>query len=360
MVAMIMKNLQILAFCLGIQAVSSFLAPPSRSLVDSPSRLSVTGSISEWRDLMFDYPGTGNDRRLGTEQGAPPRQVNILPFPFDQILLQGETKQLRLYEDRFIKLFQDTMDNHCGVVAMGLMAQAGIVQKVPLCEIEAYNRMDNFGIFVTIRVVGRAELMEVTQQEPYIQAVCMEISDKVPPNLELPNLLAKNIEDSIDNLSKMEQRLKQVQDKGDKSESGLDRAVLEDRFYEEIDEDDDDDDDEDDQVTDMSRQQRFLTAYRTALATDTQGYFLASADSSYGKTPQELTAISWAGFCTDIVPDMLATYRIQALDSVDLFERLKLASQMMKQKEKQLKAELVKAGLEPGDGGDSATEGDKQ
>ena len=47
---------------------------------------------------------------------------------------------------------------------MGLLAQAGIIQKVPLCEIEAYNRMDStFGIFVTIRVVGRAQLLQFVQ-----------------------------------------------------------------------------------------------------------------------------------------------------------------------------------------------------
>lgn len=70
----------------------------------------------------------GEDRRLGTEQEGLPRTVNILPFPFDQVLLQGETKQLRLYEDRFLKLFDDTMEKHCGVVAMGLLAENGIIQ----------------------------------------------------------------------------------------------------------------------------------------------------------------------------------------------------------------------------------------
>ena len=163
---------------------------------------------------MFDYPGTGDDRRIGTEQGAPPREINILPFPYDQVLLQGETKQLPLYEDRFIKLFDDTMENHCGVVSMGLLADTGIVSKTLLCEVEAYNRMEKFGIFVTIRVVGRAELIEVTQQAPYIKAVCLEMTDKVPPNLELPNLLAKNIEDSMILLSKMERRLEEAEETG--------------------------------------------------------------------------------------------------------------------------------------------------
>lgn len=75
--------------------------------------------ITEWRDTMFNFPGTGDDRRIGTEAGPPPKEICLLPFPFIDCLLQGETKQLRLYEDRFIQLFDKAMEEHSGVVAMG-------------------------------------------------------------------------------------------------------------------------------------------------------------------------------------------------------------------------------------------------
>ena len=68
---------------------------------------------------MFQFPGTGDDRRLGLEAGPPPKEICILPFPFTDCLVQGETKQLRLYEDRFIQLFDTVMEEHSGVVAMG-------------------------------------------------------------------------------------------------------------------------------------------------------------------------------------------------------------------------------------------------
>jgi hypothetical protein len=103
------------------------------------------------------------------------------------------------------------MANHCGVVGMGLLAESGIIQTIPLCEIEAYNRMgEGFGIFVTIRVVGRAKLVDLTQQEPYIKAVCTELTDDIPPNLDLPNLVASNIENFMLLLSSMEHRLQQA------------------------------------------------------------------------------------------------------------------------------------------------------
>ena len=81
--------------------------------------------IAEWRD--FDYGLPGSEPQIGVDapNRGPPKPACILPFPFQDVLLQGETKQLRLYEDRFIKLFDDVMENHEGVVAMGLIVSSG-------------------------------------------------------------------------------------------------------------------------------------------------------------------------------------------------------------------------------------------
>jgi Lon protease-like protein len=193
------------------------------------------------------FPGTGDDvnNRLGADGAGLPKSVCILPFHYTDVLLQGETKQLRLYEERFIELFQDAMDHHCGVVAMGLIADSGIIQTVPICEIEAYNRMDDFGIFVTIRVVARAQLLEITKQTPYIKAACLEINDKVPPNLEFPNLVASNIENFMLVLSSMEHRLAQA-----KQERGADSAT---------------DEEEDEKDSEMQRRINIAKLVRTVL-----------------------------------------------------------------------------------------------
>ena len=189
--------------------IESFTTAPSTTIQQKRAASHLYG-ISEWRDLVFDFPGTGDDRRLGKESTGPPKEICILPFPFDEVLLQGETKQLRLYEERFLKLFDYCMENHEGVVAMGLLAETGIIQTVPLCEIEAFNRLEGFGIFVTIRVVGRAQLDSILQQTPYLKAVCRELNDEIPPNLELPNLLASNIENHLLLLSNMEAQLEKA------------------------------------------------------------------------------------------------------------------------------------------------------
>ena len=83
------------------------------------------------------------------------------------------------------------------------------------------------------------------------------------------------------------------------------------------------------------------------MQTDTQGYSLPgdSGSSTYERTPQELTAVSWAAFCTNIMVEEDATYRIQALDSDSLFDRLKLAIHMLTEKKDILKAKMEQAGI---------------
>jgi Lon protease-like protein len=345
--------------------------------------------ISEWRDLEFQLPAPS--RPLGGEQGPLPKSICLLPFPYEEVLLQGETKQLRLYEDRFIKLFDDCIQNHAGVVAMGLLAESGIIQAVPLCEIESYNRMKEFGIFVTIRAVGRAKLTEITQQAPYIKAVCTEISDKLPPKMELANLLGNKVESIMTSLSEMEHQLEKADEgKGgtilDEDDAEMRRRIniakLEDRFYADdnnADEDDDDDDDEENE-TERTRQDRFRIAFKVAKESDTQGYQLISraadekspqdlTDISWAaicaegedkskltveRSPQDLTAISWAAFCTEIFAEQDAMYRIQALDFDNLFDRLKLAYYMLREKKNKTMAQIQKAGLKRKDSDDEA------
>jgi len=322
----------------------AFVADPRQHRGTARASDSSLFGISEWRDSIFDLPGA--DRQpLGTEIGPAAKEICILPFPFNEVLLQGQEKQLRLYEDRFIELFDYAMEHHSGVVAMGLIAESGIIQTVPLCEIEAYNRMEGFGIFVTIRVVSRAQLLEINQQDPWLKGACTELSDKIPPNLELPNLVASNIENFMLLLSSMEHRLAAASDKQedeDKDVAAMRRKLqatkLEDKFYDDL------GDDEDDEVAELDRKGRFSQAYNVALSTDTHGYCVPKS-SKVDRSPQELTAVSWAAFCTNTLPEEDASFRIQALDAEDLFERLKLASHMLREKKKLIRRMMEKAGL---------------
>jgi hypothetical protein len=94
---MMQLKVKLTLLLLYLASVSAFLPSYFSRVKKSP-----LFGIGEWRDLIFDFPGTGDDRRLGMEQGAPPKEVCVLPFPYAEVLLQGETKQLRLYEERCV------------------------------------------------------------------------------------------------------------------------------------------------------------------------------------------------------------------------------------------------------------------
>jgi hypothetical protein len=107
-------------------------------------------------------------------------------------------------------------------------------------------------------------------------------------------------------------------------------------------------DDDLDDDTELDRRGLFQQAFQVAMETDSQGY-LSSAITEE-RSPKELTALSWAAFCTDETMDLeVATFRIQALDETKLEERLKLASTMFKGKKSGLEAKLKNVGLKKDD-----------
>jgi len=344
---------------------------PQASCMIQNQRIAKTAlnDLSEWRDLFFDEsekPTTVN-QAMQEEHNleGPSREVCIFPFPLDDILLQGETKELCLYEDRFHQLFQKSLDSHAGVVAMGLIAPpAGILQVMPLCEIEAFRRMPgqtefdtSFSIYVTIRVVGRASLVHVVEEDvlegiEYLKGWCVEVNDEVKGdtaknrdarNIKLGNDFANRLEEMMDSIIKLEDQLVLLGGSTDELESNA--AVTERRILEaemEMIDDDDDDDDDDDEVD--NRRSRFERAYQVAKSTDMQGYksTLSSTepDEKNSRSLQDLTALSWAYFCTEEDPTESLVYRLRAVECDDLCLRLKLALMMMTECRTRLKSAM--------------------
>lgn len=129
-------------------------------------------------------------------------------------------------------------------------------------------------------------------------------------------------------------------------------AKLEDTYYEENinngsdDESDNDDDDENSSIQ-IDRRKRFRRAYEVALSNDTQGYQVTSTKGA-DRTARELNAISWAAFCTELLPEVDAAVRVQALNCGSLLDRLKLASVLLRRKREKLRFRMEKAGLKSG------------
>jgi len=349
---------------------------------------------------------------------AIPAELPILPFPFPDILLQGQRTQLNLYERRFHELFADAVENHAGMVGMGLLTGNGMITTLPLCEVESFTRfgaeddwkdtgdgMGNGSIFVTIRAVGRARIVEeLLQEEPYMKAKVVEIFDedvatfglKESNNggvkgesspIEIASLVAGNIENIMISLAGMEHKLNEIESKktvasdspGDvgneeKGDEVINRRIvnaqLESLFMNdsadgidmgsEIEDDEEEDEGEDDELEDgdetLDRMSQYQKAFESAKEADTFGYVLQprtaiddlsnNPQSSSIRTPKDLTAISWAAFCTgeanNVNRDVM---KIQALDMVDVSQRLQLAVAMLSEEQKKLKAKLLRAGI---------------
>eukprot|EP00293_Proteomonas_sulcata_P017980 CAMPEP_0184306870 /NCGR_PEP_ID=MMETSP1049-20130417/15752_1 /TAXON_ID=77928 /ORGANISM="Proteomonas sulcata, Strain CCMP704" /LENGTH=348 /DNA_ID=CAMNT_0026619225 /DNA_START=325 /DNA_END=1371 /DNA_ORIENTATION=- len=134
--------------------------------LQSPMRHGKTGlrmGIEEWKN----------------EQPGPARRLGCLPFPPEDLLLPGETKNLHLYEARFLALFEEAVKSHgsCfgNCIFAGNMEFLNIA--APLVEIIEWRRQD-VGIFVKVRCVGRVKIEDVEEGDPYLIVTATPYDDE--------------------------------------------------------------------------------------------------------------------------------------------------------------------------------------
>lgn len=306
--------------------------------------------INEWREsessnsvCVMENNNGKNDLAMAMKLNDGtilPREICLLPFPYNDVLLQGETKEIRLYEDRFIELFEKSMKDHGGIIGMALLVNdSSILKPIPICEIESYNRMAEFGIFCTIRAVSRATLIRFMSYEPYITAVCVEKIDAKQQmgkkQYDLLNYLASNIENTILTISSLEFQLKEKMEKM-KRLSINDIGIV----------NNDNHDEEDEEEDSLSR---FRQAFLQARESDSQGYTTISSfstledvtESTPQRSIQDLHAISWAAFSFKPLLDIDPALRTQVLDSSRLLDRLYMGIYVVREKKKELMNRLT-------------------
>ena len=96
----LLRALQMLLLAEGSTA---FLLKPSTTIEHTKTNagrsLALNGHISEWRDIFFE---NAPQKLVADSDGEPVREVCIFPFPPNDVLVQGETKELCLYEERYV------------------------------------------------------------------------------------------------------------------------------------------------------------------------------------------------------------------------------------------------------------------
>jgi hypothetical protein len=254
------------------------------------------------------------------------RQVPLLLVDSNQVVLQGETKYFYWNRDDEVRLFQQALDRNERIFGLGFVRKEDdddeeiLLDKIALMEILDYNLMGgDYGIFCSAKVVGRGNILqpevgsqcddENDDKTPFT-AICAEYLDRSESvSLSEANKMANAVEQLITDIS--------IAERHQSSSRGFLR--------------DEEDDDDDGTAT---RLDGFRAAYREALASDSNGYFLSSRDHHapsstsrhLGRSWRELNAISWAAYSTSssLVQDDI--YRLSALDIDLLTNRLRFAT----------------------------------
>lgn len=97
-----MKQFLIVSSVITLHALKNELVHVAAFQTPHPRRPTtyLNADISEWRDLMFEPPTALDTSERPDSEESPLREVCIMPFPLNDVLLQGETKELCLYEER--------------------------------------------------------------------------------------------------------------------------------------------------------------------------------------------------------------------------------------------------------------------
>lgn len=86
------------------------------------------------------------------EASFRPLELGLLPFSLDDALLPGETKQVHLFEARFIQLFAEAAGKHENCLGALLVSPRGHAASVTtLLEVEEY-RKEEFGVWANLKV----------------------------------------------------------------------------------------------------------------------------------------------------------------------------------------------------------------
>jgi hypothetical protein len=129
-------------------------------------------------------------------QGLNPasRKLNLLPFGLDDLLLPGETKQIHLYEARFLELFTQADAEDCNCVGQLLVTPGGNAAAVStLLEIEESRKQD-VGVWARLKCVGRVRIDDLEPNDfGYFRAGVELVTDCAPAEA-----LESNVDDCLE------------------------------------------------------------------------------------------------------------------------------------------------------------------
>ncbi|XP_077231589.1 ATP-dependent protease La (LON) domain protein isoform X6 [Tasmannia lanceolata] len=105
----------------------------------------------------------------------------LLPFQADEVLVPSESKRLHLYEARFLALLEE-------------------VERLEI------------GALVSIRGIGRVNIVQFIQMEPYLRGIVIPIRDQIPECLSKINSRVMKLKEDLYNLHSLQIKLRDSKD----------------------------------------------------------------------------------------------------------------------------------------------------
>lgn len=104
---------------------------------------------------------------MGVSMGT----LDCLPFPMDEALMVGETKQLHLFEARFLTVLERMLaSERRGAAQVLFTGDDHALAYAPLLRVREWTRRD-VGVNVVVECTGRLRLVDIHSTEPFITAV---------------------------------------------------------------------------------------------------------------------------------------------------------------------------------------------
>jgi ATP-dependent Lon protease len=214
----------------------------------------------------------------------------------NELILPGERRLIQA-DDSFLHAQKSMSDDH-GIVALGVMGEESeedLLEMASICEIKEYDEND---LDVTVECIGRIKLETFTQIHPYWRFT-FSLFEEDSSRLKECRMVADNIEAFMKKLSE--------------SEASFGYSNI-DTLY-----------------------SRYKNACKRSKKLDITTDLLSEEIKS-------LTAISWAAFIAledDVSTMNLQNYRLKAIDYDTLFDRLKLAQYMLREKELRMQGQKM-------------------
>jgi hypothetical protein len=234
----------------------------------------------------------------------------------NEVILPGEITTIWTNN---LDVLDHSLTNDFGVLAIGVsMADDKLMEMASLCQIKDGSDADSLfqengddmtgesNILLTLECVGRVKLKKIIHDRPHLEFEFSLVQERKCEDLEKCQLVAQNIETFMRLLSRSENEI-----------YGMEMV---------------------DNNDDFDLLARYRNAFKSASNILRQGD-VGNKDEEVIRT---LSATSWAAF-TAVKDRKLKDYRLRALDYENLFDRLKLAQYMLREKELRLQGTSLKS-----------------